>query len=1634
MTQQAKETWHGIDAMLDAGQHLSLDGLVDGWLQGGDREARIRAVRALRFLGCERQGNALALRMIRQFPGDPEARMVSLRTALYGRTGAYGYWRLSERWPEPVVMKPAERAGLLSLRAQWHAALRDFELALADHDAALALCADDPWLWVERGYVLHQADRRREALAATEQALALVPGYRAALQFKAMLLLLEGDPDGARLLLEGAMTRCQCSGVALQLFEMQFDQARFAEALATLDVAERWMPRADAAMRHRLAARRADTLLRLGRLDEASQQAAVVKDPGGFYEGVVRRIAAGGEARRRQLPLELVAQHWMTCAPATLTALCRYWGHKAEHLEIAETICFDGTTEASERGWAQEQGLWAREFRLDWDTACRLIDAGIPFALSTRHSAGGHLQAVMGYDVLRQTLLIRDPSTPVHVEYQVEPLLEQNAASGPRALLILPPAELHRIQGIVLPEAESWDLYHQLQRALEKHERDRACAALQDLESLAPDSRLALLARRLLAIYDGDSAELLPRTEALLERYPQDGALQLSKVHSLIEVAGEAASERYLAALVAQPFPDPLVLERWAEQVSADARRLPEAQSALRRGLRRGATHGNLWRRAADLAWQEGSRELALDAYRWAACLMPADEGAARAFAQACVLQGQAERGLAFLAARVKASAYRTAGPVASACDQLDALSRQREADELMREALQARPDIAELAHIAAERCLRLREFAAARALLERAAQYRPASRMKLEALIDEAEGQYERALERLDQATVLEPLNLVLHRHALRLRSRLQGREAALVQLRNFASRYPAHLGLQSLVYEWMPDDAEPSWAFLTALMAHHPRSSWIRRERARHAIRLGQPNLALEEAEAACSLAPERPDVWEARALVLLRMQGYPAATAGWRHALTLNVNREPALRSWLGLAPGREALSAALDEVTQLFLQAPAPGDGLLVLQEMAVAGWEAPRMLAFLQTLHQQRPDIWQCHVALVRQQLACGQAEAAEQVLKDALQRFSGLPRLHWEQALVLQRLGRHEEAMAACRAALGQSPGWNPVVRLLVELLRDSQAEWTQVLETLDTALQAQPEDADLMALKAWALDRHGQPEAARATLKAALLLDPMLSWAWDLARRIYGEAGQRGAFYELVDAVVAGRPGDAWAWTLKARHAADDEQALVAVGRALTLEPCHVGAWQLRFECLARQQRFDDIEAHLAHLPWSGEAPVEIRAWAARCRWRRGEHAAACSELQALADVERLNGELWRELADWLDECGSNVGYLAAARHLASLMPAQAMGDGYLGHALYKSGQHLEAIEALRRALAREPGYVFAAQVLVQAAQASADHGTVLEALSAIWSHRASAPFAVQAIRAACALQDRGQALEWLDRLSALEEFDIEHSEQACQLLVDEGWSAELQSRQEALLGSDTAPPGLLLAWLERQRSAWRVLRRVRGLARQGKAGQALLRATLRWLHRRREPGRLRRFLRHCDSALRGNDLTWGDVSYVLLSLGLVADTVRWTRDWADRQDPPSWALGNRCVALGRSLGWHQLGPVVDAGLRRNPVDPDLRFWHLMALAMDGATGSLAEGLQRLHEWQAEDWMERPLKLLQAFVEIVKYSGSRDAIRAFQRATRQGPVNAEVLCIQNALQRRSCWTHTPWYRRWAWI
>ena len=52
----------------------------------------------------------------------------------------------------------------------------------------------------------------------------------------------------------------------------------------------------------------------------------------------------------------------------------------------------------------------------------------------------GHLQAVIGYDELRATFIVRDPYRYHETEMLVEPLLQRYRAAGPRGMGLVPVA------------------------------------------------------------------------------------------------------------------------------------------------------------------------------------------------------------------------------------------------------------------------------------------------------------------------------------------------------------------------------------------------------------------------------------------------------------------------------------------------------------------------------------------------------------------------------------------------------------------------------------------------------------------------------------------------------------------------------------------------------------------------------------------------------------------------------------------------------------------------------------------------------------------------------------------------------------------------------------------------------------------------------------------------------------------------------------------------------------------------------------------------------------------------------------------------------------------------------------------
>ena len=294
-----------------------------------------------------------------------------------------------------------------------------------------------------------------------------------------------------------------------------------------------------------------------------------------------RLRAATPESRRIVLDIPFVRQEHLGCAPATLASLSRYFGIPADHVELADRMCYHGTPAHAERSWAESHGFVAREMRLTWEVAVSLPRRGIPFHLSTFVPGSGHAQAVMGIDERRGSIILRDPSIPLPIEVDAAAFLEAYRHCVPRCLVLVPTARASELDGVDLPDAELYDELYEVERALAAHDRPRAAAACARLVERAAQHRVARMARRALAAYDDDPFAIRAIAEEALAADADDQLARLDLVSAEQVIAPRARRLDVLEEAV-RTKRAPIFLELLSTELSTDAREHSRAKKLAR--------------------------------------------------------------------------------------------------------------------------------------------------------------------------------------------------------------------------------------------------------------------------------------------------------------------------------------------------------------------------------------------------------------------------------------------------------------------------------------------------------------------------------------------------------------------------------------------------------------------------------------------------------------------------------------------------------------------------------------------------------------------------------------------------------------------------------------------------------------------------------------------------------------------------------------------------------------------------------------------------------------------------------------------------------------------------------------------
>lgn len=1552
-------------------------------------------------LGDGELADWLHLRAYRLDRGHPRARYAYARVVME-RKGPLAAWKTMNRLGEPDGAHPAaesnDRAEWLSLRGLVAAILRDFDSADAWFAHAVALTPDNPWVWVERSSALEQADRYEEALSAAEKSLQLQPWYRAGIQAVSQGLVLLGRDDEALELLQSASERLESAVITHQLLGMLLERQMYPEAGVALDRLEILVPLAGKELHPWIASIRSDLAYHNGDYAGAITLAQQSESP--YFARIAANMeSALPDATRVQLPVGWVRQHHMTCAPATLAALGRFWQQTVDHLEIAGDICYNGTPWHNERYWAESRGWMARDFRVTWDSARQLLDRGVPFTLTTAGPGYAHLQAVIGYDSRRGTFLIRDPYVRNIREALAEGMLQSLRSIGPTGMVFVPPAHAHLLDGIELPDEALYDRYYHLSRALVRHDRAAAQNEYEIMQAQAGKHTLVLEARRALAFYDEDGVEILACTQKLEERFPEDANLKMAHISCLHRLSrrderlnllqslcrqasawqktpaqedaaapgsgSDADSAQFSLAVAA-----PLFWQQYAQELADDAREHERALRLLTRAIRRRPTEAGSLFILANILWERQEFGEAFALYRFAACLENTSESLARAYFAAARYLRQTESALTFLRNRFERLGKQSTLPAHTLYAALMELDRSQEAFAVLEQALSRRPDDGELLLFAALQRARHNQLPAAQTLLEAARDKTPrVDWLRAQAQIAGHAHDNAQSLACWREVLTLAPLALDAHAAVANLLLQSIGPDAVQQHFEAITARFPHHCGLHQQWAKWMRgNDLEHDSAAHERVLRHlidiDPADAWARRELTHLLGDQNRMDEALLHAEQALLLEPTNTYGYAVFGDLRGQMGKWDAARDHYRRAITLSVDNDYALGRFVGAcdtpAQKREAIYFIQVELQRQTVY----GDGLLGFRQYAKGILSPEEIYSAVYATLRERPDLWHAWSAAIQQLIGLDRAPEAEQIAIQATTRFPLNPALWQDLAGARKAQANGAGEQETLRQALQMFPDYAPLARQLGVSYRD-QGRWDESRQVLLTALARDPQDVETLSGLAYTLWQMGKREEAVEQARAITRLEPAFGWAWEALHDWSEQIGRRNEAEEALRDLTRRRPGEVRSWLMLAKALDRPErldERLAALERAILLNPRSYEAYTLKAVLLTEQGRFDD--ALRACQPPAGQAiPTSLRARMAWVTAERGNLREAMTQMRTLLadDPNYLWG--WTQLARW--SRSQNVGdvYQEAARRMVALDPQDAISHTYLADALRKSGDKNGAKQAFWRAIMVSSDAAYAGVTLFEMQMEDGETHLAQQTVDALlaqgregWSH-------VLAIRLALHRKDERTALQYLHALCLLPGDVGDDVEEGIERVQQAGCGQSLSHLLSQLIEQPDARPSVGWYWARDcvQRGDWQSESRLEALSARGSIGVRALAGWLEGLSDAKNKEAISKFIHLHRDALRRHDETWGSVGYALTTMLQHEKSLEWSQDWQTRADVRAWMLLNRALSL-RTLNRDTEAAQVSRhalALRGDKSTPKHALW----LAADAAlTGNTAEAQQYLN------------------------------------------------------------------------
>jgi cellulose synthase operon protein C len=1321
--------------------------------------ARLLGGRLAIQLGAARLGRWLHLRAYRDTPAHPEAIYYHARYRLE-RFGPLAAWKFLRSHPDQDWndASPEVRADWYGLHAFVCGRLRDFDRADRWLAKAEALSHDRAWLCVERAAVLEFAERPLEALEAARKSLTLIPFFRPGVQAEAHLLQQLGREREALDRLTEASAKIESGIVVAHLAALQLDLRHFEDARGSYERYAELSPLRDEETEKWLAARRADTAYYCGDLPAARENALKADEE--FYTAFAGRLV-GPDSLPPTVRLDVPRPD---PRPASVLDLIpSYWKANARPAPT-DLAPADGLQDVRERLWAEGNGFLAAEFTVTPDALFALLEQGVPFLLTMVDAGYSHSQLAVGCDRPRQSVWLTDVTERRSNEAPLSLLAERYTATGPRGLVILPRAEAHRLDGLVLPDRSTYDRLHEVQAALHRHDRPAAAAAYDRMKAEDTGHRLTRLARLAIARYDANPTLLLHAVDALLALFPDDNTFQLARLNVLRDLGRRDERTEAARRQTARKDADPLFAHHYAQALIAEPDRFEEAERLMRRAVRQRPYAPAGYYILGNVLWEQRRFQEATDLYRFAASLEDRDEQFAEAYFRAARAAEQAPEALRFLRARYERTRGRIAGPARAMFYAMSEEDEIGSAFAALEACWQAPPagghgrnpqEVGEVLLFAAEMRTNYNEPAAGRQLLDEARRLaahgswlRSAARQALaRADLPDARRAWEELLRD-------DPLAGDVHRNLSRAVADLQGRSAAIDWVKAQCDRFPHHYPLHQLLIDWLRGeqvpDGEPSPAepVIRHLIDLCPDDAWARRELALHLANHGRATEAFPELDVAKKLEPDSPSYFYTLGHALNRDDRPKEARDTYEEAIRRSVDNEVAIGELFALARTDAEKKEVIEFVADELRRQRVYGDGLLAFREQAVQAHEAIEpddLMRLLQDIFDEHSDLWQAWSVTIQQLTLVGRVEEARELAKEAVERYPLLARLWVDLAEVCHAQEDREGQIRALRQAVHVAPGWSYAARELADAMEanDEVEEARVILEQAVARAPLDPVNHGYLADNLWASAEQADPahpeeavaprREAVERLRIALRIDPGYDWAWRHLGLWAERLGDPNLAAEVAREVCRLRPGDPRGWLALARmlHGPEsNDEVLAALDRAIALNPRGLEAYDLKAERLAEMGRYDEAKAAAQPAVFESDPPMILQGRAAWVEARRGNLPLACREMQALVTLEPTYYWGWQQLAEWYNESGRPAEFLEATEKLVELRPDNPIALAMRGEARLQNEDRDGGKEDLRDAQHLEPGYSYPGMLLFDAHLQDEEYPQARAALAVLEEH----------------------------------------------------------------------------------------------------------------------------------------------------------------------------------------------------------------------------------------------------------------------------------------------------------------